>query len=424
MMPPMIRVMAFLTIVAILGVAAVLIYAGVLRYRGRAIPRGLVRLGAGLEGASSAIGFLFFADPGFVALFLVVPAYVVYRLVKGGHRIAAGTLLLALGLPGAAWWGYYLVQDALDPLISYDAVLWLWWAPEVALLAAGAFLIARGDRDVAPPTLFTKSATQVREPAVIGSAIMRGMMIGPLPITVLVGVTAGLPVVAILLPLAVQAGVPWPLGLVGGAAAFAVIAVELGYLAIPPRLKRAWQGHALVGNPQMKRWLAVTGTPVPTSVPAMRRWLEQNPDRPETRWARAELLILTGDLAAAGTVIEAMPVNDEWDRFEQDALRLYLDWVEGADPDIAKLHAEAETIGGPDSAERRLARGEAMIATARDLAASGGDWMAPLIAYRDEAGELGAGLLRGDLRRVGYRAWPLYGLAASGVVLWTAGLIK
>jgi hypothetical protein len=420
----MIRMMALGTMLAILGAAGVLIYAGVLRYRGRAIPRWLVRLGAGLEGASGAIGFLFFADPRFVALFLVVPAFVAYRLVKSGHGIAAGTLLLALGLPGAAWWGFYLVQDALDPLTGYDAVLWLWWAPEVALLIGGALLIAQGDRVVAPPTLFVKAATQVREPAAVGSAIMRAMMIGPFPIQILVGVTVGLLVIGMALPLAVQAGVPWALGLVAGTLSFAVIAVELGYLAIPPRLRRAWQAHALVAQPQTKRWISTTGTPVPASLPAMRRWIERNPERPESRWARAEILIITGDLPEASAVIERMVVDTDLDRFTQHNLRIYLDWVEGADPDYEALRAHAETVGDPGSPERLEARGEAAIAVARDLAASGGDWMVPLIAFRDGVGPVADRVLRADLRRVTYRAYLLYGLVASGVVLVTTGLIK
>jgi hypothetical protein len=423
MMPPVIRLVALMAVLAMLGAAGVLVYAGLQRYRGRPISRATVRLGAGLEGASAAIGFVFIPEWGFVAVFLAVPAYLAYRLLRRGHRIATGTLLMALGSVGAAWWGYYLVQDALDPFVSYEAILWLWWAPEVALLIVGAFLIARGDRVLPPAKLFTQTPTQVREPAAVGSAIMRAMMIGPIPISILVGVGAALTVVGFLLPLAVRAGVPWPVGLVAGAVAFAAIAVELGYLVIPPRLRRAWQGHALVAHPQTKRWHAMTGTSVPATLPAIRRWLERNPERPEARWARAEALIIAGDLAEARSVIERMPIDSDWGRWEQHALRVYVGWVEGADPDYAALQAHAETVGEPGSAERMEARGEAMIAVARDLAASGGDWMAPLIAYREAAGPVADRVLRNDLRRLGYRSFLVYGLVASGVVLLTTGLI-
>lgn len=423
-MPPVIRLVALGTVLAILGTAGVLIYAAVLRYRGRDIPPALVRLGAGLEGAACAIGFLFVADLRFLALFLVIPAYLIYRLLRRGQRIAAGVLLMALGSIGAVWWGYYLIQDALDPSISYDPALWLWWAPEVVLLVVGAFLIAQGDREAAPPTLFATSSSQVREPAAVGSAIMRAMSIGPFPVQVIIGLGAGAPVIFFLLPMAVQAGLPWPIGLVAFGVADAVIAVELGYLVIPPRLKRAWQAHALLAKPQTERWQAATGTSVPATLPAIRRWLERNPERAETRWARAEALIIAGDLDEARSVIERMPVDTDFERFYQHAMRVYLDWVEGGNPDYEALRAEAETVGEPGSAERMEARGEAMIAVARDLAVSGGDWMAPMIAYRDQAGPAADRILRDDLRRVWYRAYLPVGLITGAIVLLTTGLIR
>ena len=423
MMPPVIRVMAAVTILAMLGAAGVLVYAGIQRYRGREISRATVRLVAGLEGASGAIGFLFMPELGYVALFLAIPTFATYWLVRRGHRVAAGALLIALGLPGAVWWGYFLVQDLLDPDIAYDAALWLWWAPEVVLIAIGALLIARGDRAVAAPVLFEKAATQVRDPAAIGSAILRETAIGPIPIQTLIGIFAAMVITSFGLPFVVQAGVPWPVGLLAGTVVFAVIAVELGYVTIPRRVRRAWEGYAVVGNPAMKRWVALVGTPVPATLPAMHRWLERNPEKPDTRWARAELLLLTGDLTEARAVTERMPIVTEWDRFEQQSLRVYLEWVEGGDPDFDALRAQAETVGEPGSAERLAARGEAVIASARALAASGGDWKAPLTALRDEAGTGADGLLREDLRRASYRPFLLFGLVLSGVILLLGGLI-
>jgi hypothetical protein len=48
--------------------------------------------------------------------------------------------------------------------------------------------------------------------------------------------------------------------------------------------------------------------------------------------------------------------------------------------------------------------------------------MAPMIAFRDEAGPVADRVLRDDLRRVSYRPYLIYGLVASGFVLWTTGL--
>lgn len=423
MMPPVIRVMAGVALVAMIGTASVLAYAGVQRYRGRAISRATVRLAAGLEGASSAIGFLFFSEPIIAASILAVPAFAIYWLLGRGHRIAAGILLIVLGLPGAAWWGFFLVQDAVDPFVAYDSVLWLWWAPEVVLIVSGALLLARGDRDVPPPVLLKKAAGHVRDPAAIGSAILRATSIGPIPIQTVIGIGAALVITSFGLPLAVLAGLPWPVGLIVGTVVFAVVGVELSYLAIPRRVRSAWEGFAVVGNPAAKRWLALVGTPVPDSLPKIRRWLERTPERPEIRWARAEGLILAGDLAEARAVVERMPVPTKWDRFEQQALRAYLDWIEGGDPDLDALRGEAETVGEPGSAERMTARGQAVVAVARDLAASGGDWMAPLIALRDEAGPAAKGLLREDLRRVAYRYYLVYGLIVSAIALLGSGAI-
>jgi len=422
-MPPVIRVMAGVALVAMIGTAAVLVYAGVQRYRGRQVSRSTVRLAAGLEGATSAIGFLFLSEPLFALLILFVPAYATYWLLQRGHRIATGILLIVLGLPGAAWWGYYLVQDAVDPSVSYDAVLWLWWLPEVALIVTGAFLIARGDRDAPAPHLFFNAPTHVRDPAVIGSSILRATTIGPIPIQTLIGFGTAMVIIGFGLPLAVQAGLPWSVGLVVGTLVFAVVGVELSYLAIPRRVRSAWQGFAVIGNPETKRWLDLVGTPVPNTLPKIRRWLERTPERPEIRWALAEGRLLVGDLAESRAVVERMPVDTPSERFEQEALRNYLDWIEGGDPDLDALRNEAETVGEPGSAERMAARGQAVLAVARDRAASGGDWMAPLIALRDEAGPAAAGLLREDLRRVAYPWYSLYGLVVSSLTLLASGQI-
>ena len=422
-MPLVIRVMAGVALLAMLGTVGVLVYAGLQRYRGRAISRATVRLAAGLEGAASAIGFLFLSEPVYALLILVVPAFATYWLLRRGHRVAAGILLIVLGLPGAVWWGFYLVQDAVDPFVTYDAVLWLWWAPELALIVAGALLVARGDREVPAPQLFVNAPMHVRDPAVIGSSILRATAVGPIPIQMLIGLGTALVVTCLGLPLAVRAGLPWPVGLLTGTVVFAVVGVELHYLAIPRRVRSAWQGFAVVGNPAMKRWLAVVGTPVPNSLPKIRRWLERTPERPEIRWARAEGLLLVGDLAESRAVVGRMLIDTPSDRFEQQALFAYLDWIEGGDPDFDALRDEAETIGEPGSPERMDARGRVVVAIARDLAASGGDWMAPLIALRDEAGPAAAGLLREDLRRIAYPWYLLYGVIASILALFGSGLI-
>ncbi|HTE64961.1 MAG TPA: hypothetical protein VK736_01720, partial [Candidatus Binatia bacterium] len=143
-----------------------------------------------------------------------------------------------------------------------------------------------------------------------------------------------------------------------------------------------------------------TRSPIPRTARAMRQWLQRNPDRPETRWVRAQLLTAVGDLVEARSVAEAMPLNSDWDRFEQRLLLEHIEWVSGGEPDLEALRQHAETVGEPDSPERMTARREVTLAIARDLAVSGGDWMAPLKALRDEVGPAVAGrLFREESRR-------------------------
>jgi len=426
MMPRVVRLFALGVALALLAAGVVGVYAVVLRLLGRQVPSGMVRMLAGLLGAGFSIAFLYFEEPVTLAIFMAPPAYAAYELWRRGQRIAIGTMLITLALPGAAWWGFFLVEDVLDPIDLYDSILWLWWAPEVALIVIGAVLIARGDRTVAAkePMLFARAATHVRNPAEIANAIGRAMTIGSIPIPLLVSLVAVLLVFIFGLVPAVRAGVPWPIGLLAGSVIFAVLTAELWSVALPRRLRKAWEGYAGVGSPEMKRWIAMTGTRVPTSPRAMRRWLQRNPDRPETRWARAELLILTGDLDAARVAIDGMPLNNARDRLEQQSLRVYLDWVAGGDPDLEALRAAAETVGEPGSAERLWACGAAAIAEARDIAANGRDWMAPLIALREEAGPIAGRMLRADIRRANYPKLLLMGLVISGVALLLGGVVS
>jgi hypothetical protein len=425
MMPSVVRLFALGVALALLAAGVVGIYAVFLRLRGRAVPRGVVRLLAGLVGAGFSFGFLYMEEPLTFAIFMSVPAYAAFELLRRGQGIAAGTMLIALGLPGAIWWGFFLAEDVLDPIELYDSILWLWWAPEVLLIVGGALLVVRGDRTVAAkePMIFAKAATHVRNPAEIANAIQRALVIGSIPIPVLLGVGAALLVIWFGLVPAAQAGVPWPIALLAGALIFAALITELWLVAMPRGVRQAWEGYAALGSPEMKRWIAETGTRVPTSLRAMRRWLQRNPDRPETRWARAELLIIMGDLAGARVAIEGMPLHGASDRFEQHSLRDYLDWVEGEEPDFEALRAEAETVGEPGSAERFKARGTATIAVARDTAATGGDWMAPLIAIREEAGPVAGRMLRADIRRAFYPKLLPVGLFLSGVALLLGGII-
>jgi len=386
---------------AMLNAIGFAVYAGFLRYRGRLVPAWVLRLAAGLLGIGQGVAFIWFIEEPFILVpLIVVPALGSYWLVRSGKRVAAGLLLAGLGLAGALWWGFFLVQDLLDPLDLYEPVLWLWWAPEVGLLAAGALVARLGDRSAPAPQLIERTPAHVRDPIPLANAFQRELAVGPMQIQALIAFGVASPLLVVGLPMAIQAGLPWPLALAAGTILYAVVSVELWQLAMPRRVRDAWEGFTLVANPETKRWIETTRAPIPRTRTAMQRWLQSTPDRPETRWVRAQLLVAVGDLAEARAVALAMPVSSDWDRFEQRSLLEYVEWVEGGEADLDGLRELAETVGEPGSMERLRARGEVALAVARELAISGGDWMAPLRAVRDEAGPaVAARLFREESRR-------------------------
>ena len=419
MMPGVERALAIVTGLALLGAIGVGAYAGFLRYRGRRVPAGVLRLAAGLLGAGQGVAFIFFIeDPLALVPLIVIPALGSYWLVRSGRRVAAGFLLATLGLAGALWWGFFLVQDLLDPLDLYEPILWLWWAPEVVLLIVGALVARGGDRSAPATELIKRTPAHVRDPIALANAFQRELAVGPVQIQALVAFGVASPLIVVGLPYAIQAGLPWPVALVGGTVVYAVVAAELWQVAMPRRVRGAWEGFTLVANPETKRWLETTRTSIPRTRRAMQQWLQRNPDRPETRWARAQLLVAVGDLDEARGVAQAMPVKSDWDRFEQRTLLEHIEWVAGGETDLDALREQAETVGEPGSAERRTARGEVALAVARDLAVSGGDWMAPLKALRDEAGPaVAARLFREESRRHLYPQLLLVGGAFSAFLV-------
>lgn len=410
---------ALATVLLLLGAIGLGVYMVVLRYRGRPVPAGVVRLAAGLLGTGQGVAFIWFIEePATLVPLIVFTALPAYWLLRSGKRVAAGLLIATLGLAGGLWWGFFVVQDLLDPLDLYEPVLWLWWAPEVALIVVGTLVASRGDHKVPPVDLIKRTPAHVRDPIALASAFSRELAVGPIPIQALVAFAVASPLVVLGIPYAIQAGLPWPVVLVLGSVVYAVVSVELWILSIPRRVRRAWEGYALVSNPETKRWTETTKAPIPRSLAAMRRWLTRTPDRPETRWVRSQLLVAVGDLAQARAVAQAMPINSDRDRFEQRTLLEHIAWVEGGETDLEGLRQQAETVGEPGSIERLTARGEVALAVARDLAVSGGDWKAPLVALRDEAGaELAGRFYREDARRHLYPQLLKLGAAFCGFVV-------
>jgi hypothetical protein len=393
----------------------------VLRFRGRTLPTWLIRATVLLFALQAGVGgIIFIRTPLMLISLAFQAAIVVWLLWRAGRRATTGILLIGTGMIGAGWWGYFLLRDLLDPFDLYEAVLWLWWAPSAILVVAGAILLPLGDRAVGKP-MFPQAPSLKRDPMPIGSAIQRESAIGPLPVPTIVADGSAIIASTVIIAL-LGDRLPWPVVWLAATAVYTVIGAELFYYAIPPRLRRAWEGMAVVGNPEMKRWQRETGSPVPVSLAKMHAWLRDTPDRPEIRWARAELQAIVGDLDGARESANGMPIATDADRNEQRALLAWIDWLGGGDEQLDALAAEAETVGTQDSEERAEARARVALARARHLAVEGGDWKAPLEELRASRGTLGATMLRNDIRRGRYKVEPIVGLFLTGGILLLNGL--
>lgn len=424
----MMRVMAPWIMLAaaflMLAAAVLAALAVVQRYRGRHLSRSLIRAGAAMFGAGAGVFVIvFIREPTALLPLAVVVGFIAYDLLRRGQSVAAGILLLTVGLPSGLWWGRFLVLDALDPVIDYLPVLWLWWAPGPVLSLAAVALIARGDRQPPPARAFERLPDHVRDPAAIAHGIGDALAIGGVPVQVLVALGAAMTFILLTVPFALVAGLPWPVVLAAGTLGFAVIAAELCYFAIPTRVRRAWEGWSVIGNPEMKRWRATVKTPIPLGTAAVRRWLAAHPETDANRWARSELLVIAGQMAEARAVVGRLPSATDWERFERHAQESYIDWVEGRDPGLPQLQEEAGAIGGPDSQERRLAMAMVASTRARDRADRGEDWMAPLIEVRSAAGAAANGLLRADLRARTYPVMLIVGVPFCGITILLSGFL-
>jgi len=388
----------------------------ILRFRGRTLPTWLIRSTVLLLALQSGVGgIIFIRTPPMLISIAGQTAVVVWLLWRAGRLTTTGILLIATGAFGAVWWGYFLLRDLLDPSDLYEAVLLLWWAPSAILVVAGAILLPLSDRIVEKP-MFPQAPSLKRDPMPIGSALQRESAIGPLPVPVIVADGSAMIAATVVIAL-LGDRLPWPAVWLVATAVYTVIGAELFYYAIPPRLRRAWEGLAIVGHPEMERWQRETGSPIPVTPAKMHAWLRDTPDRPEIRWARAEMQAIVGDLDGARESANGMPVATDADRSEQRALLAFIEWLGGGAEQLDALTAEAETVGTPDSEERAEARTRVVIARARHLAVEGGDWKRPLEELRASRGTLGATMLRNDVRRSRYKVEPIVGLVLTGAIL-------
>lgn len=393
----------------------ILVYALWRRYRDRPIPIVTAWVGAFLAGFCVSPVFVLTSDPLWFFVISVPALWFAWLLARSGRLRLAGLLAVGLTLPGVLWWGGTVLGNWDTVVAVYGIGLYLRWATLLAGTVMGIGLIVVGDH-VGPVQALGKKPGTARDPMALANAMAAGIAIGPFTLPGVVAEMAAFFVTAILVSLATAAGVPWPLIVLGGALVFMVVSTELWYLAFPARARQAWAGFAYVGHLEQDRWRATTGTPPPNTMKKFHEWLRDNAERPETRWAHAELLAVVGRIDEARAMVERIDASTPAEAYDRDAMRDYVEWIDGRQVDFEARRREAETIGEPGSQERLFARGLAAIALARDRAESGGDWKTPLEEFANVAGSTGWASFREDTHRLRMRATFLLGLALSALL--------
>jgi hypothetical protein len=388
-----------------------IVAAAFLRYNDRPIPAWLIPMCAFAYGVGASLMVLLWpvADGPVESVLLLALAFGPALLAARSRRFdLAGWILLGAGLLPLLWWGFYVVQDITQEGLAYEDDLIVWFGSAVGVVLLGLVGVAVGDRVPEAPPRPAPGAPDPARGLAIARAVLEELRFGPLdlPNTLSIGLGAGASVV---LSLGLGAlGVPPAIAGVAAVAAFTLIATELYYHAWPPRLARANAAHAFLGSWEVKRFRATTGRPVPTSLPLAREWLAHQPETAENRWARPEFLALVGEIEEAYQVLGRMPNDTDDQRFERQSLKVFLDTLAGADPDVDGLAAAAEELGEAGSDERLRAVAAAAIARSRLILARGEeDWMAPLIEAQARIGPRALGIMRSDTWSLRFRMYAL-----------------
>ena len=156
------------------------------------------------------------------------------------------------------------------------------------------------------------------------------------------------------------------------AAIASILGVGIGALTMPPRSRRAFETFAWLGGREMRRFVARTGTKVPTTPEAVERWLDDNPRSSATAFGRLELL------AMLGRTDEAVA--------EQALARRFTAFIATGTADEAELDALGARLP-PDTGlglellvARAIYDGRLRLAHGRD------DWREPLLGVRHRLG--------------------------------------
>jgi hypothetical protein len=203
----------------------------------------------------------------------------------------------------------------------------------------------------------------------------------------------------------------------------AALGTEAYIRAMTPRSRRAFEAFSWLGEWELARAKRVVGG-VPVSPDDAINWIVAHPIGPiaivDELPIRIEIELLAGRRDEARALLEQLPTDTPWERFELAALRDLVDWRAGGDGFLELMQESAREIVPPDGDERLRAEVTIAIAQVRRRMADGrtdaGDAAVPLVEVRKQLGARADGQVGRALR---WRLLPQ--LVFVCLVLTTAG---
>lgn len=418
--------------IAVFATAAVflaaVIVAAVRRWRGQRLGRTYERWLAFLGGLTIGTMLLIGAGVENSLILVVVLGVLMYSAWRRGRRTDAGWLLAGASLPWTALWAIYFwaMVTGLNPFEPFAT--WQGFLAGLLPLGLATVLTAAGDgaplRRTVRPTEWLPGSRSI---GTVAAAIRGPNQVGPFGVQEIAALVALVAVQLVLGLSLVLAGVP-DLVLIAILAVASGVAATEAYVRIVPRPSRlAFEAFSWLGEWEMARVRELTGEGVPVTERSAQSWLARHRDPPETRWIRAEVLLLAGRIEEAITTAEAIPAVTPLEHAGRAATIELARWMAGEDRSLDDLEAAVREV--PPDTDDGL-RAAVMLAAARTRRRMGdgrtepGDAAQPLIEVRSRLGPRADGQVGRALRR---RILPIFigvglGFGVLELVLGSLGL--
>jgi hypothetical protein len=191
----------------------------------------------------------------------------------------------------------------------------------------------------------------------------------------------------------------WPLPWLSLSDAFLVMALIVcwqaaGILVLDRRLRRAEEAHIWMAERDLATWQRATGSRwwslPPTTPRGAERWLQAHPLNETNAYARAEVMLLAERFEEAAAALAELVPRSDAERMARADLLATLRLLANGDADLEELRRAAAAASGDD---RLAAHGVLAVIEARLALQTGGDWLRPFEAVRDDLGARANGIL-------------------------------